>query len=318
MISREYVYIGDDHSRIGIAIDYSGANDLDRGVIYFPGRWQNSKLWANNVDLDIRLFLAKRGFTVATLDYRAHFLNKDPLSLEALRTVELSDMIDDVHRAKYELFRRGWKKVALIGFSFGAALSLLSYTEDLLETVCFVALDGGFRANDIKDLCTNDDGRTAGDDGILISPTAGALKRHLESLQRGLQGNCPIPQKTLALIPGLKRCNRDVVNLLLNMDVAWPAAVVSETNFIATAQARDVLVYLERINRFSAPILAVMSTNKVGTVGSHPAMISAGHTGSNNISHIWLPSWGHLEILCGEKVIECVNQPVLSWLTSVF
>lgn len=112
-------------------------------VVYMPGRWCNSRLWAvDEPTSDLRVALAVAGYPTITVAYRASEASCGKVTMEDVAAVRTSHLLADVATAVTCATRAmGSRPVVLCGFSMGASLGFLAAAD--IKVQALVAMDGG-------------------------------------------------------------------------------------------------------------------------------------------------------------------------------
>lgn len=240
-------------------------------VVYLPGRWCNSRLWAvEEPRSDLRVALAAAGYPTVTVGYRSSEVDGEALTPGRIATVRTRHLLADVALVVASV-RRELKQrpVVLCGFSMGATLAFLAAADLPVQGV--VAMDGGLPdgLTDSHDLVPT---------GVLANPN-----RH----HRHVRG-------ALARIsaPGTPAAVKDRLRWRLAQDRWWPAAQVSE---IRSGLGDDATVLGDRLRDVTCPILCFAADDRDPLDGLR-APRTAGRTRARQVRTVKLSGWCHEEV----------------------
>jgi dienelactone hydrolase len=196
-------------------------------VVYTPGRWCNSRLWATGDTMrDIRVALAAAGYVTATVKYRCSVAEHGTMPGMEIAAVTTQGLLEDIAQTMSDATSRyGNRPIVLCGFSMGAALAFMAAGAGVVRGL--VAIDGGL-------------------------PSATTLPREVKGT---LENPLLHPRRVrsvlsrLTMSPGL-----DELRWSLTQDRLWPARQVEEMR----SGLDDLGAPLaERLEAVTCPILCV-------------------------------------------------------------
>lgn len=113
-------------------------------MVYLPPSATSARLYTNSEDHDFRIYLAKRGYDVFSVDYRASFVPSDETDISCMGKWTTRVHLNDIQQAiKFVKEITGAKKVYLAGHSTGARYVYLYASERWeKDIVGMIVLDG--------------------------------------------------------------------------------------------------------------------------------------------------------------------------------
>lgn len=237
-------------------------------VVYLPGRWGNSRLWAvREPSSDPRTALVMSGLPVVTARYRCSAAEHRQVTVATMAAVTTRDLLEDIAEAiglAASLFGPG--PVVLCGYSMGAALGFLSAAHPKVRAL--VSLDGGLPAT-AQAPC--------GQSGCVANPSF--HPRHLES--------------ALAQLADPVTARHDVLSWRISHDLLWPAAQLDEIRTGELRTGRDVSAHLAEV---TCPILCVAADDR-DALDDLRGPRTAACTGASDVRTILLRGWRHEEVV---------------------
>jgi hypothetical protein len=313
--------------------------------LFLPGPHLHSEIIIPDERYDLRLYLAKRGIEIWTLDYRTHFVTREQIyDSSFMQPWTTEAFIEDIGAAAHFVRESsGTQKIFVGGFGHGASFAALyaarSGREDLLG---LVFLDG--YVLDPPDLAPVYRERTP-------TPTWFAddlegrympYKRWIKILQEviddpGGPDFFPTPlfnnrAEALAHVlyvnanfggrGGLSNAKEGyaevsvLARILQHQDRYWPRVQNHGGFNLQRHLADSQFNYKEAFVAMSIPILAVASGNidKAGIAWAERIKYSASATTTHDVQFRLLDNWGHLDLLFGTAAAREVFQPLAEWV----
>lgn len=320
-----YLELHNDVRRMGLRFRYSAGCSVKAVLLFLPGRWHNSTSWRPSyADLDVCHYLSIRGYGVASLNYRSHYVNPSCDPQHSLVASGIDDYLNDILDALVSTKQYfGVRRVYLMGFSIGAALAFLSAgrTEKASEGFLgVIALDGGIAPRSPP--CAKEEGGSPVDYRHPFSNSTETLPLiqnplSLLKIRRLIQRALSLPKAEEQLnniLPGVGKFDSDGLRQLLSQDEWWPNRMVQEMEDITIGDASSTLSLTNVLSAIDVPILGICGVEKYGD--HHRTAECSSRTTSKDVELKYLVGWKHLEVLCGKRAVPHVHSTILSWLES--
>ena len=319
---------------------YRGAADPTASLLYLPGTNMNGEVAVEDEDYNLWLYLARRGVTVYTLDYRTHFVTSEELpDARFMAAWTMEAFVDDAREAVRFIRRNDPEGLLFVaGFSRGVWLGYgLVGLEEAGALAGLVVLDGGFKSYR---------GRSRHDfaaalelfekAGSWASDVSGGLgwearDRLMRAARSDPQGpaiggdfetvgeqvasilyNAWRPGGLANPVDGLSRVEV-LARLLEGYDRYYPAIQNLESATIADYPDAPNTSLDDRWGELELPILYFGATN-MGADWLLDGIYSASKSGSKDVTIHVLENHGHLDVLVGERAQEDVFEVVLRWI----
>lgn len=326
---------GGKYDRIGLH-RYAPAKRRPVAVMfYLPGTNMNGELAVTDPDHNLWLYLAARGVTVYTLDYRTHFVPNEPVpDLDFMKGWTVGRFVDDGGLALSEIARQAPKLPLFVaGFSRGAGYAYI--LAGSRPVAGLIALDGGFkryreqafnRKAALRMLAASDrygsvlaqrrgwSGRmemmrraAENPDGPAMGkfPSIGAQVESLLYYQWG-PGALANPVDGISSVKVLARA-------IMHYDRTFPTIQDVEARAMAD-QANDPATLLDdHFGYMEVPVLYFGSTG-MGADNLMSGIYSASHSGSKDVTINVLEKYGHLDVLYGDQARRDVYAVVDAWI----
>lgn len=328
-----------DHDKIQLH-RYRDSGDPTAALLYLPGTNMNGEIAIADEDHNLWLYLARRGVTVYTLDYRTHFVSSDELVDARFMAVwTMAAFVDDAREA-VRLVRRQGPEIPLFvaGFSRGVWLGYgLAAMEEPGSLAGLVVLDGGFksyRGRSQYDFATalarfEQAGNWASDvaAGLGWQPRARLMQAAGSDPQGPAIGdgfetvgeevasilyNAWRPGGLANPVDGMSRVEI-LARLLQSYDRYYPTIQNLESAAIADYADAPSTPLDDRWGELELPILYFGATN-MGSDWLLDGIYSAAKSGSKDVTIRVLENHGHLDVLVGESAREDVFEVVEHWI----
>lgn len=241
-------------------------------VVFVPGRWCNSQLWAVDDPLsDIRTALASRNFPSITVRYRCSSTENGSIDRIGIGAVRTSHLLEDV-RTAIEAGRQsvGRRIVVLCGYSLGASLTFLSAAMEA-EVGGIIALDGGLPESPVE--------YTPGSsDDCVANPFT--HPRYVRAAFSRLTA------------AGTSAAVRDAIRWRMSQDRLWPSGQLNEIRS-GIVDGRRIPELLRAVE---CPILCVAADDR-DPPGKLRSIQTAFRTASTAITSVRLVGWRHEDIV---------------------
>ena len=291
-------------------------------VLFFPGTHMNGTVAAVTEAHDFRLYLARRGVEIWSVDYRTHFVPPVDADLTFMRQWNDAVLLDDAALAVATVrAARGEERLVVAGFSRGVSIAYALAARDPRGIAGLVILDGvapgafprarrasaaAAPAIDVGSRRLPYAERQALLDAVITAPggpagdpafaTAGERLAHILYTSAAFGGRG-------GLSDALHGCAdiEAVARLLRSYDRYWPAAATPEVG--TSPQGEPAAV----------PVFAVASGN-LGPAFRDAVIASARAAGGNATTMVELPGCGHLDVLVGRNAPAAVFAPLQRWI----
>jgi pimeloyl-ACP methyl ester carboxylesterase len=282
----------------------------DAALVFLPGRWQNSRLWARaDPSRDLRLCAAGQGKLVISIDYRTAFSRRVPGS--EITNWRTGDFISDILKAlEAATALYSVDRVCLAGFSLGAALAFLVAPRlpSHVALACLAAIDGGLKSPAPRhehDLGAQLDSRRhlLNENPSWHGVVRRGLLRDLRALQRVRRAGAGRASTVSA--------SEDRLRAALCADRYWPEGQLCEMEALADYRLHPQLHLDRTLESIRVPVLCAMASP---SRGPHRALATACATSSSRVDELWCDGWQHLDMLAGADVGHRVNLPTLNWM----
>ncbi len=292
-------------------------------LLFLPGTHMNGTVTATAEAHDFRLYLARRGVTVWSLDYRTHFVPPDTADLEFMRAWTGDVFLDDV-AAAFAAVRRAHAGMGVVvtGFSRGASLAYALAAREPPGLAGLAILDGvapgglphaqrpaepppaidvasrrlpwPARQALLAAVMTTPDG-ASGDPAFA---SAGERLAHIlyTSAAFGGRGGLSDSLHGCADIAALAR-------LLASYDRYWPTAAAPEAGTATGAVS-------------TRPVFVAVSGN-MGPHFRHAVEASARAVGGEATTVVSFSACGHLDVLVGRSAPAVIFAPLWEWLRTL-
>lgn len=327
------------YDRIGLN-RYRGPGTATAALLYLPGTNMNGQVAITDEDHNLWLFLARRGVTVFTLDYRTHALPATDLADPAvLRDWTAEAFAADVAAAAREARRlSGQERIFVGGFSRGVAFAYAQAAAHPQEVAGIVALDGFFKSSQpaggfdrqaaLKAMAAA--GRWAQDVGgsrgwqrrqevmtaAAADPAAPAIGEQFasvgEQVAQMLYRTWGGGGKLANAVDGYSSPQL-LARLLAGYDRYYPAVQDVDGAALASQEDDPASPLDDGWATLHTPVIYIGSTN-IGASFLLDGIASAVHCAGNNAAIHVLEGHGHLDILIGKNARQLVYEPILAWL----
>lgn len=304
-------------------------------LFYLPGTNMNGQLAVGDENHNLWLYLANRGVTVYTMDYRTHFVPHDTnASLEFMRDWTMAAFVNDAGLLVTEVKKQNpGLPLFISGFSRGVSFAYA--LAGRLEFAGLIALDGSFKrfqsvdfdlAGALKQFQQRQDyasslakkgfaWRYGLMTGAYQDPDAPALDE-----KYGTVGEQLAEVLHMAWGPGAlanTRNNLTPIRILAkhmaDFDWYYPRVQDIEGRSLAS-RADDPNTDLDNhFGKMKLPILYFGSGN-FGAISLLNGIYSAAHSGSKDVTVNVLEGYGHQDVLVATSAKEEVYEVVLEWI----
>ncbi len=320
---------------------YRGAGPALATLLYLPGTNMNGEIALEDGEHNLWLFLAGHGVDVFTLDYRTHFVpSTDGADLSFMKDWGLAAFVEDA-RSAAALARResGHRRVFVAGFSRGVNLAwALAATEPEDGVAGLVALDGGFKNHAPRDRydlgverkAWEAKGAWASDVGAGIGwDTRQKLMAAAAADPKGpsLDGKHPSVGEQLSQVlyaawgpgglanpvGGLSR-PEVLARLLGGYDRYYPTVQDLDGRSIADRDDDPATPLDDAWGELKLPVLFFGSTGMPADFLMN-GIYTASKSGSKDVTLNVLETYGHLDLIGGDRARAEVFEPTLVWIT---
>jgi pimeloyl-ACP methyl ester carboxylesterase len=320
---------------------YRGSRPSVATLLYLPGTNMNGEVALEDGDHNLWLFLAGRGVDVFALDYRTHFVpSTGTADLSSMREWGMAAFVEDA-RAAAALARKetGRKRLFVAGFSRGVSLAwAFAATEPAEGVGGVVALDGGFKSHapkDRYDLAAETKAWEA--KGSWASDVSGSLgwetRQKMMTAAASDPGGPALDAKYATIgdqvsrilygawrpgglanpVDGLSR-PQVLAKLLAGYDRYYPTRQDVEGRSIADRDDDPATPLDDAWGEMKTPVLYFGSTGMGGDFLLN-GIYTASKSGSPDVTLNVLESYGHLDVIAGDRARAEVFEPTLLWIT---
>jgi len=293
---------------IGVQILTPRNKKIKDFCLFLPGRWQNSLMWAyENPKKDFRIFLSSSNYAVITLDYITHFHRDDALQTKILENYGIENFISDISTVLIFLKTQNIYTGILMGFSFGAALSLLAQSNNNIRawTKRLVLFDGGIKDPYMKGIFNLEHNLKLNGTKLIENPSYNKYFRSISTLSKS------------NLFQDTQMQDKDFKTLLINGDRWWPNKTIIELQAIADYKFHSTLGFDRALKTICCPIICFYPVSSLEIEEAHRLPYSLSFTKSKNISYKKLKGFNHMEVLYSNSSRKEVFIPLLRWLNKV-
>ena len=333
--STEWRYTDDDSQSVGLH-RYRLAGGPSRAVLfYLPGTNMNGTLKTYSEKHNLWLFLAARGITVFTMDYRTRFVPHDfSGDLSFMREWSMDLFVEDAGKAVAFLRQEsGEQPLFIAGFSRGAAYAYALAGQ--VPAAGLVVLDGSFKqvpykAFDLAGALARFD--TEGRYASVVSRRG--FEKRSELMNRAIDN-----PSGRAIDPRFASAGEQLADVLYR---AWGPGVLANTrNNVSDIQvlAREMQAYDwffpliqdvegasirsseddpatwidDHFGSLTIPVI-YFGSGGFGADSLVAGIHSAARSGSKDVTVNVLENYGHLDVLFSREAVVDVYAPVLNWI----
>lgn len=311
------------------------AGTSDAVLLYLPGTNMNGEIALIDERYNLWLYLARRGVTVYTLDYRTHFVPNDPVPTDVafMREWTVGRFVDDAARAVRFIRERHDLPVFVAGFSRGAGYAYLLAGQVEIDGI--IALDGSIKQFDAPGFdrqAAMDRLEASGAWASVLSRSRGWASRTEMMTRAAADPSGPAMGKFDSIgdqltetlyyawgegglanpVDGISRIDV-LARAMVGYDRVFPAVQNIEGASIARHRDDPATPLDDHFGEMSVPILYFGTTN-LGADQLLNGIYSAAKAGSDDVTIHVLENHGHVDVLYGETVAESVFDEMLDWI----
>lgn len=315
---------------------YQAANGKQMAVMfYLPGTHMNGELAVTDENHNLWLYLAARGITVYTLDYRTHFVPNDPVpDLSFMKQWTVARFVDDGKLALSQIRKNSASlPIFVTGFSRGVTYAYILAGGEPVAGL--IALDGGFkscRQHAFDESAALKKLAVSNHYGEILARSRGWASR-TEMMTRAAKnpdgpamGKFPsIGAQVSSMLyyswgPGVLANPVDGISsvkilaaAMAGYDRSFPRIQNIEGRAMAS-QVNDPTTPLDdHFGHMTVPVLYFGSTG-MGPDNLISGIYSASNSGSKDVTINVLEKYGHLDVLYGNKADQAVYAVLDRWI----
>lgn len=323
--------------RVGLHLYRHKKNKSSSVLFYLPGTNMNGRLSVVDEDHNLWLYLAKRGVSVFTLDYRNHFLGSDDIEdVSFMQAWTMETYVADAAAAlAFIAENEPDLPVIVSGFSRGASIAY-AVVGVVKNVKGLIALDGGFKRSQFEAYDKSEEVKklqASGNYAYILSKRRGWRSRH--QMMKATFTNPEGPPQNDKYVsigeqlsetlykswgPGVLTNTREGVSsiailarLLDGYDRFYPVIQNIDGASIAS-QANDPSTLIDNHwGEMSLPIIYFGAVG-MGVDNLLNGIFSAGKSGSKDVSIHVLENYGHLDVLVGNEAKNDVFEVIYEWI----
>lgn len=327
---------GGEYDVIGLHRYDDPGNDAKAVLFYLPGTNMNGELAITDESHNLWLYLAARGFTVYTLDYRTHAVPNDPVpDLSFMKDWTLAAFVSDAELAYRFIADREKLPVFIAGFSRGVTYAYA--LAGRVDAAGLIALDGSFKNfreetfdrekalsgiaalsqwGTVLSRSRGWDNRTEMMRRAWQDPTGPAMGK-FDSIGEQVEstlyyawgpGGLANPVDGISSVPVLAKA-------MEGYDRTFPMIQNIEGRAISSVSDDPATDLDDHFGSMSLPIIYFGATNMRGD-NLLTGIYSATKSGSEDVTIHVLENHGHVDVLFGNRASELVFEPIRQWMES--